>query len=97
LDVDVGAESRVVGQVPAVVVGIFVDDDGIAVPEPIRSVVVIVGRNTEVEAAEPETFAVSPAKTEHMAAAKSAGEVAVLPRMIDVIVGIVVAGIVAMP
>jgi len=97
LDVDVSAESGVVGQVPAVVVGIFVDDDGIAVPEPIRGVVVIVGRHTEVEAAEPETFAVSSAKAEHVAAAKAAGEVAVLPSMIDVIVGIVAAGIVANP
>jgi hypothetical protein len=97
LDVDVGAESGVVGQVPAVVVGIFVDDDGIAVPEPIRGVVVIVGRHAEVEAAEPEAFAVSSAKTEHMAAAKAAIEAAVFPGMIDVIVGIVAAGIVANP
>ncbi len=83
---DVGAEPRVVGQVSAVVVGIFVDYDRIAVPNPIRGVVVFVRRHTEVEAAEPETFAVSSAQTEHVAAAKAAGEVAVLPRMIDVIV-----------
>ena len=86
MDVDVGAESGVVGQIPAVVVGIFVDDDGIAVPEPISSVVVIIGRHAEEEAAEPEALAVSSAKAEHMAAAKAAVEAAVFPGMLDVIV-----------
>ncbi len=79
LDVGVGAEPRVVGQVPAVVVGIFVDDDGIAVPIPIIGEVVVVGSYAEVEAPKPEAVAVSSAKVVRMAAAKAASEAAVFP------------------
>src|SRR6202030_668408 len=97
LDVDVGAGSGVVGQIPAVVVGIVVDDDGIAVPVPVIGVVVIVGSYAEVEAAEPEAIAVSSAQMILMAAAKAAGEAAVFPGMIQVIVRVAAAGIVANP
>ena len=95
--VDVGAESGVVGQIPAVVVRIFVDDNGITIPQPTIREIVIVGRDAEVEASEPEAFAVSSAKMEHVAAAKAAGEAAVFPGMIDVIVGVVATRIVAHP
>src|SRR5260370_40336153 len=97
LDVDVGAESGVVGQVPAVVVGIVVDDDGIAVPIPVIGVVVIVGSYAEVEAAEPEALAVSSAKGIDVTAAKAAGEAAVFPGMIEVIVRVAATGIMADP
>ena len=97
MNVDVGAEPGVVGEVPAVVVGIFVDDDVIAVPKPIANVIVIVGSYAEGEAAEPEALAVSTAQAEHMTAAKAAGEAAMFPRMIEMIVGIIAAGIVADP
>ena len=78
-------------------VGIFVDDDVIAVPKPIANVIVIVGSYAEGEAAEPEALAVSSAQAEHMTAAKTAGEAAMFPRMIEMIVGIIAAGIVADP
>ena len=94
---NVGAEPGVVGQIPAVVVRIFVDDDGITVPQPTIREIVIVGRDAEVETPEPEAFAVSSAKMEHMTPARAAGEVAAFPGMIDVIVGVVAAGIVAHP
>jgi len=97
LDVGVGAEPRVVGQVPAGVVGIFVDDDGIAVPIPIIGEVVVVGSYAEVEAPKPEAVAVSSAKVVRMAAAKAASEAAVFPGMIQVIVRVAAAGIVANP
>jgi hypothetical protein len=97
LDVDVGTEPGVVGQVPAVVVGIFVDDDRIAVPIPVIGVVVIVGSYAEIEAAEPKALAVSSAKVIDVAAAKAAGEAAVLPGMIEMIVRVSATGIVADP
>src|SRR5260370_795808 len=97
LDVDVGAESGVVGQVPAVVVGIFVDDDGIAVPIPVVGVVVIVGSYAEIEAAEPKALAISSAKVIDVAAAKAAGEAAVFPGMIEMIVRVAATGIMADP
>src|SRR5437660_1040514 len=92
LDVDVCAEPVVIGQVPAVVVGIFVNDNGIPVPIPIVNVAVVVGGDVEEEAAEPEALAISAAQMVHMAAAKAAGKAAVLPRMVNVIVGIVATG-----
>jgi len=97
LDVDVGAESGVVGQVPAVVVGIFVDDDGIAVPIPVVGVVVVVGSYAEIEAAEPKALAISSAKVIDVAAAKAAGEAAVFPGMIEMIVRVAATGIMADP
>jgi len=97
LHVDVTAESGIIGQVPAVVVGIFVDDDGIAVPIPVVRVGVIVRSYAEVEAAEPKALAVSSAKVIDVAAAKAAGEAAVLPRMIEMIMRVAATGIVADP
>ena len=47
--------------------------------------------------AEPEAVAASAAEAVNMAAAKAAGEAAVLPRAIDVIVGIIATGIVTDP
>src|ERR1700739_2207256 len=97
LDVDVGTEPGVVGQVPAVVVGIFVDDDRIAVPIPVIGVVVIVGSYAEIADAEPKALAVSSAQVIDVAAAKAAGEVAVLPGVIEMVVRVSATGIVADP
>src|SRR5260370_41615649 len=69
LDVDVGAGSGLVGQVPAVVGGIFVGDDRNAVPIPVGGVLVIVGRYAEIEAAEPEALGISSAKAMDVTAA----------------------------
>ena len=96
-DVDVRAGSGVVGEIPTVVVRIFVDHDGIAVPVPVTGVVVIKGRYAEVEAVEPEAFAVSSSKVKLMAAAKAAVEAAVFPGMIQVVVRIAATGIVTDP
>jgi len=97
LDVDVSAKPGVIGEIPAVMVGIFVYDDIIVVPVPITDVVVIVGRYAEVEVVKEEALAVSTAEAEHMAAAEAASEAAVLPWMIDAIVFVAAAGIVADP
>ena len=78
-------------------VGIFVDEDIIAVPKPIANVIVIVGSHAEVEVVKEEALAVSSAQAEHMAAAKAAGEAAVFPGMIDAIVLVAAAGVVADP
>jgi predicted anti-sigma-YlaC factor YlaD len=79
------------------VVGIVVDDDGIAVPVPVIGVVVIVGSYAEIEGAEPEAVAVSTSQVILMAAAKAAGKAAVFPGMIEVIVRVAATGIVTDP
>lgn len=94
---DVSAEANVVGQVPAVVIGILVDDDLVGVPEPIVAVIEVRGRDGEIEAAEPEAFAIAAGDAPDVAAAEAAVEVAVLPRMIEMEAGVIAAGIVADP
>jgi hypothetical protein len=93
-DVDVYAEADVIGQVPTVVVRIFVDHHLVGIPEPIVAEGDVVLGDTEVKAAKPEARRSAAGDAKDMAAAEAAGEVAVFPRMIHVVVGIVAAGIV---
>jgi hypothetical protein len=95
--VDVYAEADVVCQVPADVVGIFVDDDVVAIPEPAVAKADVVRSDAEIEAAEPEAAGTASGQMPYVAGAETAGKVAVLPRMIEVVVGIVGTGIVADP
>jgi hypothetical protein len=78
-------------------VGVFVDHDGVIVPVPIADVVEVIWRDTEIKIVEPETIAISPAKTVLMAAAETAREAAVFPWMIKVIVFVTASAIVAHP
>lgn len=87
----VGAEARVVGQVEAVVVGIFVDNDLVGAPIPIVAEAVVSSGDAESETAEPEAFAVAAFNPPDMAAAEASGEPPMLPRMIEMIVLIVAA------
>jgi hypothetical protein len=93
----VGAEPDVVGEVPAVVVGIIVDHYVVAVPEPIIAVGKIKGADAEVEATEPESFGAASTESPSVAAANAAGEVAVFPGMVLVEAGLVVSVVVSDP
>jgi hypothetical protein len=95
--VNVGAEPRVVGEIPAFVVGIVVDDDIVAVPVPAVAEGYVIGGYPEVEAAEPEASRAAASQTPVMFGAKAAGEATVFPRVIEMIVRIVAAGVVAYP
>ncbi len=94
---DVGAELHVVGEIPAVVVGVFVDHDLVAVPEPVIAEGQVKGADAEVEAAEPETVGAASGDAPDMAAAEAAGEVAMLPGMIEVEAGVIASGVVPDP
>ena len=94
---DVGSQPDIVGEVPAVVVGIFVDDNVIAVPEPIPAEPDVVGCDAEVETAEPEAAGTASSEMPDVAAAETAGEVTVLPGVIDMVVRIVAASVVTDP
>ena len=95
--VNVGAEPDVVGEVPADVVGIVVDNDVVVVPAPIVARIVIVLGDAEEEAAEPEAVARSAFNAPNMGASNCAGEAAVFPGMIEMVVTVVAAGVVADP
>jgi len=87
-DVNVGAQPDVVGEVPPDVIGIFVDHDRIAIPQPVVAEGELERRDAEVVAAEPETLAVSALEPEDMSAPESAREVPVFPRVIQVQPGV---------
>jgi len=97
LDVNVGAKSYVVGEVPAFVVGIVVDDDVVAIPEPVVAETKVIGRNAEIKTAEPEATGATTAEVPDVAAADAAGEASVLPGMVEVVVNVVAASVMADP
>ena len=78
-------------------VGVFVNDDIVAVPKPVAAEADVVGSNAKVEAAEPETIGTAAAEVPDVAAAEAASKVAVLPGMVEVVVDVVMAGVVADP
>lgn len=94
---DVGSQTDVVGQIPSRMIGIFIKDDLVTTPVPVIAVADVIGRDGEIESAEPETVGPSAVKVPHMVRSEAAREVTVLPWMVKVIVGIVEAGIVPHP
>lgn len=94
---NVGTKPLVISQVPAIVVGVFIDDDRVAIPEPTVGVVVVVGGDAKVEPVEPETVSASSLQPEDVSTAEASGEPSVLKGMIDVIMRIVPAGIMSNP
>ena len=97
MDVDVGAETNVVGKVIAVVIGVFIDHDVVAIPPPVITESDVKRGNAEIESAEPETIGPASGEMPDVAAAEAAGEMAMLPRMVEMVVGIIAAGIVTHP
>lgn len=93
----VGAQADVVGEVEAVVVGVFVDYDLVGAPIPIVAIAVVGGEDAEGEAAEPEAFAIAAGDAPDVPGTKAAAEVAVSPRMIDVEVNVGAASVMADP
>jgi hypothetical protein len=79
------------------VVGVFVDDDVVGVPEPSVAVGEVVGGYAEVEATEPEAGWSASAETPDVRGAEAGGEMTVLPGVVEVVVGIVGAAVVADP
>jgi hypothetical protein len=79
------------------VVGVLVDDDLVTAPQPIVAEGIVVWCDAEVESAEPETLSSPAFEPEDVVAAETAGEAAVLPRVIEVVVSIAAAGIMSEP
>jgi hypothetical protein len=79
------------------VVGVVVDDDVVAIPEPVIAVGEVKGANAEVKTSKPKAVGTASAEAPNVTAADAAGEVAVLPRTIDVEAGIVASVVVSDP
>jgi hypothetical protein len=81
--VNVAAQSHIVGEIPAVVVGIVVDHNVVAVPQPVIAVTGIKSRDAKKESAEPEAARTASAKAPPVTGAEAAFKVTMLPRMIE--------------
>jgi len=95
--VNVSAQADVISEIPAIVVGIFVDDNIVPVPQPAATVIQIKRRDAEVEAAKPEATGTTSGKTPTVTATEAAGETAMLPGVIEVEAGIIASGVVSNP
>ncbi|SPF55162.1 hypothetical protein SBA4_70004 [Candidatus Sulfopaludibacter sp. SbA4] len=94
---DVNPQARVVRQVVAIVVGILIDHNLVPAPIPVGAIAHIRIGHREVEAAEPETRRTSARQPPSVTRSETRREAAVLPRMIHMIPGVVLAGIVPNP
>ncbi len=97
LDVHVHSGSSVVRQIPARMVGIVVDHNRIAVPQPIRAEADIVRSNAPIKVIEPKPLWAAAGQTKLVSLANAAGEVSVSEGLIQMIVRIVAAGVVSHP
>jgi hypothetical protein len=95
--VNVGAESDVVRQIPAVVIRIFVDYDVVAGPVPVVAKSEVKRGNAEIKATEPETAGTASGKVPDVSTAKAAGESAVFPGMVEMEAGIVTSSVMTDP
>src|ERR1700689_3647714 len=91
------SESNVVGQVPALVIRIVIDDHIVRIPQPAVAEANVIGRHAEVEAAEPEASRSAAGQPPAMIRPKAARKMPMLKRMVQVIVRIVLARVVAYP
>ena len=97
LHVNVSSQPRVVGEIPAVMVGIFVDHDLVAIPEPVGGQCQVKRGNAESPSVKPETARTASADVPHVAASEAAGETAVLKGMIKVETGIIASSVMPYP
>jgi hypothetical protein len=77
------------------VIRILVNHDLVGIPQPVTAIAQVERRDAEVEASEPESRRASSCQVPDVMRTESAGEMAVLPGMIEVVMRIVAAGIVA--
>jgi len=95
--VNVGAQPHVVGEIPTYVIGVVIEGDVVSVPIPIVTIPGIVGRYVEIIAPKPESARTAPLQMPDMARAKSAVEMPVLPRMVDMETDILPSPVVSHP
>ena len=97
LNVNVGAQPGVVGEVPPGIVRIVVEDDVVTVPQPFAGVVVVIWGDAKEKAAKPEAVPAATLDTINVITANLATKATMLPRMIEVVMGIVAATFVTNP
>jgi len=95
--VNVGAQPDVVSEIPAFVVGVFIDRDIVAIPKPVVGIGKVKRGDAEVIAAKPEAAGIASLNAPAMSTAEAAVEAAMLPGVIDVEAHIVAATFMSNP
>jgi hypothetical protein len=93
----IGAQSRVIREIPTGVIRVGVDHDVITIPQPVVSIIVVVRGNLKEETAYIESVPPSAMEPPDVLWANAATKVAVFPRMIEMIMGIVASAVVSHP
>jgi len=93
----VSPEARVIGEVIALVVGILVEDDVVAIPPPAVTISKFCWGDTEGEATEPESTRTTPFDTPYVVGTEATLKATMLPGVIDVEAVVVATGVVTHP
>src|SRR5258707_4532483 len=96
-DMNVCSRSGVVGQIPARMVRVVIDNDGVAIPEPVADVGVIEWSNTEEETVKPETLPAAASQVELVLTPKASGKAPMLPGPLEMKTMIVASKVVSDP
>lgn len=94
---NIGAQSDVVRKIPANVVRIVVDHNVIGIPEPVIAVIIIIRSDREEPAANGKAFGVSAMDPPDVPRTDCTGEMAMLPRMVEVVVHVIASAVMADP
>src|SRR6202166_2131338 len=94
---DVSSQPDVIGEVPSHVIGIIVNGDVVRIPEPAVCVSDIVRGNRKIKTVEPETVGTSAPKTPDMSTANAAIKTTMFICVIEPIMRVAAASIVAYP
>jgi hypothetical protein len=95
--VDISPEPNVIGQIPSHVVRVLVDDDLVGIPEPTIAIAHIKGCNAEKKSTEPKAFWTAASEMPYMPSPGTAGEMTMLPRVIEMVVGVPAPAVVPNP
>jgi len=95
--VNVRAEPDVICQIPADVVRVVVNHDLVGIPEPVVAEAKVIRGNAKKEAAKPKAARAASDDPPDVASADATWKMSVLPGMIEMVMGIIAAGIVADP
>jgi hypothetical protein len=90
-------QTHIVGEVPAHVIGIFINHDLVRSPIPVAAMTNIRGRNAEIETTEPETSGSASCQAPDVARSEASAEMPMFPGMVQVIPNIGSARIVPDP
>jgi hypothetical protein len=95
--VHIRSQPDVIAQIPAVVIRILIDHELIGVPKPVVAETNIIVRHGKIETSEPKSAGTASVDPPHMSPAESTGKMSVFPGMIEMIVSVVPAGVMADP